>query len=259
MAKNDLGPFRIVSSKSASEIASEWSRIAHDRHRQIVNGIDLSYTHVLEPTIRRLLVGCTLDHVLEIGCGTGNLTAEIAGLSKRVVGVDFSQGSIEIAKSTCAKYDNVSFVLANIQDIIGQFGRGVFSTVVANMVLMTCVDLESCVKAVFDVLSPRGRLVATITHPCFWPSYRGYSEEPWFRYDQELIIEAPFRISNESTGYVTTQIHRPLSAYTDVLSKTGFVIERVLEPYPDKTGHDLYPERWKSPRFLAFRAFAPVP
>jgi hypothetical protein len=59
------------------------------------------------------------------------------------------------------------------------------------MTLMTAPDLRAFAKALATLLQARGRFVAILTHPCFWPRYWGYEEEPWFHYEREIFIEAP--------------------------------------------------------------------
>ena len=198
-----------------------------------------------------------MERVLDFGCGTGQLTVELSIKCGQVTGVDLSPANIRIAQRNCARATNVSLVKADILELPLQPATPPFTTVVANMTLMTCSQLESCIEVLSKLVARNGHFIFTITHPWVWPSYWGYVDEAWFRYEQELNIEAPFQISNEMTSFVTTHIHRPLSAYTEALAKSGFLVERMLEPYPDEETHALYPERWKGPRFLAVRAFYP--
>ena len=245
---------RPVTAKSRDLISAEWDRIAQLRHRQITEGKDISFNHVLKPTILKLLEGCDLGGVLDLGCGTGELTSEIARISGHVTGVELSSFSIEIAEETCSGLSNTSLVSCPVEDFAERWDGPRFETAVANMTLMTCLNLDSFVDAVTKLVAPNGHFVATITHPWFWPMYWGYAEAEWFNYQEEIVIEAPFRVSAEVTDCVTTHVHRSLSAYQNTLAQAGFLIDRFLEPYPDEDVHCLYPERWKFPRFLAFRA-----
>jgi hypothetical protein len=84
-------------------------------------------------------------------------------------------------------------------------------------------------------------------------SIGGYDHSDWFRYDQEIVLEAPFTISLEATNQITTHVHRPLFTYINTLSQIGFQIDALLEPIPGNEIQALYPARWEFPRFLAFR------
>ena len=245
---------RRIESKSPSVIAAEWDRIALARHKQIVSGNDLSFNHVLMPTVVDFLQGCDLNRVIDLGCGTGELTGELARVSGEVSGVDLSPLSIEIAEETCCGTSNITFHATTVEGFAKRWTGQLFTTAVANMTLMTCLDLDSFVKAAAKLVAPKGHLISTITHPWFWPNYWGYDNADWFNYHREVVIEAPFRISAEITEHVTTHVHRPLSVYLNSLTRQGFLVDRILEPYPNEDIQALYPERWKFPRFLAFRA-----
>jgi hypothetical protein len=115
---------------------------------------------------------------------------------------------------------------------------------VANTTLGTVANLPGVLTAINRCLQPSGVFVLTIPHPCFWPTYWGYAEAPWFKYDAEIAIAAPFRIASEGTALVTTHVHRPLRQYLTMLKAGGFELERFRE----LTGRGFTP-----PRFIAMR------
>ena len=257
MPENNNRWIRPVVDKSLSYIEKEWDEIARHRQEQISSGHDISFAHILKPSILEMLEGCNLNKVLDLGCGTGELTSELGVVSESVVGVDVSSDSIEIAKDTCAKATDISFYVGTVEEFASQWTGPRFTTAVANMTLMTCLNVDTFIEATAKMVGQGGSLVATITHPWFWPKYRGYANANWFSYDKEIIIEAPFRISAGVIDCITTHVHRPLVSYTDSLFNAGFFIDRIIEPFPSEDVQALYPERWEFPRFLAFRAKIP--
>ena len=52
-------------------------------------------------------------HALEIGCGTGELTAKLAARIARVVGIDLSEEMLAAARARCASLSNVELVRAD--------------------------------------------------------------------------------------------------------------------------------------------------
>jgi SAM-dependent methyltransferase len=239
--------------KDTAQIGAEWDAIADRRHQQIQSQRDLSFWHVLAPTALELLRSCDTERVLDVGCGTGELTQQIATAAAFVLGIDVSRRSVEIAREQNAPLGNVRFAVGPLEQLLPNVTEEPFSTAVAGMSLMTAPDLTAAMRAVADVLRPGGRLLATITHPCFWPAYWGYDAADWFRYDQEIFVEAPFRISMDRTDRVTTHVHRPLSMYLNEAAQVGLCLDLLQEPMPSKAIDDLYPEPWTGPRFLALR------
>lgn len=239
--------------KTHAELVCEWDRLAEERHRQIASGDDLSFHHVVVPTTWRLLDGTDRALVLDIGSGTGEFTLQLARSSGIVVAVEPSKASMALARRVCQGLANVRYVETPLEEAGGLLGEEGATTAVAVMTLMTAPDLRGLAKALAGVLRPHAKFVATLTHPCFWPRYWGYEREPWFRYDHETFIEAPFVISKRQTDLRTTHIHRPLEHYLTVFAEEGFALEALAEPMPAPDVQSLYPRRWEFPRFLGLR------
>ena len=254
MQDNELLAIKRINGKTAWDIQTEWDRIASKRHRQIASGADVSFSHVLLPIFEELMGNCELESVLDLGCGTGELTKVVASLSKLVTGIDPSPESVAIARKMCADCLNVSFYVSTAEEFADRRSEGRFTTAVSNMVLMDCLNLDSVLSAAASVLDVNASFIATITHPWFWPQYWAYADAPWFIYQNETILEATFRISGEVTDCVTTHVHRPLSQYLKSFSRAGFRVNQILEPFPCEEVHRLYAEQWKYPRFMVFVA-----
>lgn len=54
---------------------------------------------------------------LDLGCGGGRYIGHTAEYFTKVIGIDFSEYNIEIAKRNYASFDNVSFIVANLAKI----------------------------------------------------------------------------------------------------------------------------------------------
>lgn len=251
--------FRPVSKRTFEDVAAEWDRVASLRVEQIEQRKDISFSHVLLPTMLHLCANSDMTSVIDVGCGVGLLTEAIARSATRVVGVDLSPHSIQIARTRLRMLHDMSakdvkFVHASVEDYASQVPESSFMLAVANMTLNTVLSLESLIGAVARLLEPGGHFVFTVTRPCFWPLYWGYATEPWFNYKKETFIEAPFRISLEKDNApVATHVHRPIEQYLNALSATGLVTEKASEPMPGLRGDYLYPEPWKYAHFLALK------
>lgn len=238
---------------STDEIRAQWDQIAIDRNAQLRSGRDLSFDFVLKPTILKLIADVDCGSVLDAGCGSGVLTEVLANRARTIVGVDMSHANIELAEASSSRPEKVKYYCDKIEEFSTK-SRDNFSLIVANMVFQDSEDLDQCLEALASRSTKNTVLVATITHPWFWPTYWGYDKEPWFKYSEEQAIEAPFRISTEVLPIgTTTHFHRPLSVYVTKLRAAGFELETIQEPLPSTEVQQQYPAAWQFPRFLAFR------
>ena len=97
------------------------------------------------------------EYVLDIGCGTGQLTQQIAeavGSSGRVVGVDSSEQMIESAQSN---FPDLDFRKISVIDMPFE---GEFDAAFSNAVLHWVPQVELAVENIARSLKPGGRFVA---------------------------------------------------------------------------------------------------
>lgn len=218
---------RILRKKTQELITHEWDHIAQARDQQLRSGADRSFSNVLKPWVlgevdRGL-------NVLDVGCGTGVLTEQLVPLSAKVVGIDPSAFSVRIAESRAsALQERPNYETATVEDWARGRPRFLAQSVVMNMVLM---DVPSVSKALTAIAGLSGvkQVVATFTHPAFWPRYWGYDSLPDFDYSSEFAVEADFRTSGMDYGQLTTHYHRPLAYYLQECRKAGFSDIRLAE------------------------------
>jgi trans-aconitate methyltransferase len=102
------------------------------------------------------------EHVLDLGCGDGKVTAELARAVPRgtVTGIDASAEMIQFAKKTFPKsaLSNLHFQIADAREI--RFAKK-FDLVFSNAALHWVDDHESILRGASAVLKPGGRLVVS--------------------------------------------------------------------------------------------------
>ena len=94
------------------------------------------------------------ERILDLGCGTGTLTAEIAGRGGDVFGVDRSEQMIAQAQS---KYPALRF---EVMDATKLAFDSEFDAVFSNAVLHWIPEAEKVASGIARALKPRGRFVA---------------------------------------------------------------------------------------------------
>ncbi|MCB9662792.1 MAG: methyltransferase domain-containing protein [Alphaproteobacteria bacterium] len=105
--------------------------------------------------------------VLDIGCGTGlnlPLLVEAVGPSGRVVGLDYSNGMLDQARSRVRErgWTNVELVQGDAAELAGL--NGPFDGVLSTWALGIVDDLPSALRRALAVLRPGGRLAVLDLH-----------------------------------------------------------------------------------------------
>jgi SAM-dependent methyltransferase len=95
--------------------------------------------------------------VLELGCGTGSFTRELARSGADVVAIDVSPELLEMAKANCSA-PNVQYQIQNAYALT--YPEGTFDSVVGSSVLHH-LEIEAALRKIYRVLKPRGTILLT--------------------------------------------------------------------------------------------------
>ncbi len=93
------------------------------------------------------------ERILDVGCGTGQLTGEIAAAGALVTGIDSSEAMLEEARR------NAPGARFELHDVRRLPFRGEFDAVFSNAVLHWVQDAEEAAASLARALKPGGRLV----------------------------------------------------------------------------------------------------
>ncbi len=120
---------------------------------------------LVEPAILSLLELRPGERLLDLACGTGVMTRRLHELGGRVLGIDQSEAML--AHAIRRGPNEVEFRRVDATNEASLRALGAFDAVVCSMGLMDMADLDPMLRAMSDLLLPGGRLVASLTHPCF--------------------------------------------------------------------------------------------
>jgi len=142
------------------QVAAHWNRRAA--------GFDSDFGHSIRTVAERAAWDRILDLViggrggldaLDVGCGTGFLSLELAGRGHRVTGIDFApQMLAEARKKAAAQGIAVRFEEGDAEQL--RFPAGSFDMVMTRHVLRTLPHPEAAIDEWIRVLRPGGRLAA---------------------------------------------------------------------------------------------------
>ena len=101
-----------------------------------------------------LLAAKSGERILDLGCGTGTLTAEIASRGAEVIGVDRSDEMIDEARK---KFPAIRFEVGDAREL--NFSQE-FDAVFSNAALHWIPEAERVVQGIAEALRPGGRFIA---------------------------------------------------------------------------------------------------
>jgi SAM-dependent methyltransferase len=162
--------------------------------------------------------------VLDLACGHGRATRELAARGAQVTGVELSAEMLARAAPGIRYHQG---------DVATRewLGDERFDAVVCSFALSDIDDLDGVLTTVETALRPGGVFAFSILHPCFpgagevsgaWPSDGRYYDEGWWR-----AAGARSGLRREVGAN-----HRMLSTYVNALVRHGLTIEEMREPEP---------------------------
>lgn len=203
-----------------------WSAYSRQQIEAFGDEGDAARRYILNPVLFDLVGNVAGATILDAGCGTGYLSRLLAKRGAKVTGVEPADALFAYA---IEREEHESLGIHYIQQDLSQFVTSLqFDLVVANMVFMDIPDYQAAMRNCIAALQPGGSLIFSLLHPCFdevdgLDFAKGYSAKGYIRVDEylhEFVVKQRFGI----------YIHRPLSAYLNLLIEAGCTIRRVVEP-----------------------------
>lgn len=253
-------------SPSNAEVRARWDTNAAfwDEHMAEGNAFHL---HLVEPSALSLLAIQPGERVLEIGCGNGQFARKLTTLGARVTATDFSPAMLERARAhTQPENARIDYRLLDATDesALRALDAVPFDAVVSNMALMDMPEIDPLFRTLPDLLTPAGRFVFCITHPCFNTAGVRFALEEQDRGD-EIVQSQLLKLARYGTPLTTFGVamagqpalqyyfERPLEVLLGSAFRAGLVLDGLLEPrFPP----DVSSPRWSS--WLNFHDFPPV-
>lgn len=236
---------------------SEWDNNAFKRYEQVITGLDITFHKVFLPLWKEVvnqLPQPLKENVLEVGCGTGVLSKQLSYKVKKIVCIEPSANMIDIAKKHNQEISNIEFHQSSIDEF---HTKELFTTCISHMAFHNISDITNAFRRVKGLLKPNGLFIFSIPHPCFFHFYKNI-ELHSFNYNDIESYELEFTISLDRRPLPNkiTYFHRRLSDYVNELSKNGFSVVGMKEPYPSPEIMIKYPEKWEYPRYILISALS---
>lgn len=225
-------------------INTSWSEVA-DWYQKFLSGEGTYQKDLILPNLLRLLeiekslpAGRQGETILDLACGPGFFTKELARKGAKVIGVDIAKELIAIAKGQMSSEDRgqILYFAAPAHDL--KFLKP--ATIDKIVIVLAIQNLENP-QAVFEecarVLKQEGKMYLVMNHPAFripkvssweWDS----KNKVQYRRIDEYLSESKVKIQThpgDRPKEYTLSFHRPLQFYFKALQKSGFCVSRLEE------------------------------
>ncbi|MCL5090948.1 MAG: class I SAM-dependent methyltransferase [Patescibacteria group bacterium] len=218
--------------KSYDDYAKKWA----DKLR---SGQNLAHKYLEKPAMYSKLPDLKGKSVICIGCGTGEECEHLKTLgADRVVGIDISQGLIEVAKKS---FPQIEFQIMDMEEItLPEFS---FDFAYSSLTLHYVEDWTKTLKSIYKVLKPGGVLLFSTHHPVKWSAdvKRGDEKDTFllgytkFKQKDDCEVYGDYlntrKINDVWFGdFEVSYYHKPLSSIFKNILDSGFQITDFLEP-----------------------------
>jgi trans-aconitate methyltransferase len=182
-------------------IGDSWNSGLYDESFNIITRLGAGVLDLLAPQPG--------ERIIDLGCGTGELTAQIAAAGAAVIGLDASEAMIVRARE---RHPKIRFEVARGQDFVVETpGDAVFSSAALHWMSPP----EDVATSVFRALEPGGRFVAEMGG-----------------YGNIVTIIAAIKQALEEEGIPWERVRNPwyfpsIGEYASLLEQTGFEVAQM--------------------------------
>lgn len=204
---------------------TDWNAIA-EAYSAIDDPQERPVLTFIQETLRTLKPKRLLDY----GGGDGKfavLCAESSSLQE-IVSYDPAPGMTSLARSLCADFKQI-----RVAEATREIQSGRFDVVTFNAVWMCLTSRDACLETLSEIarlLRSNGRLIASVTHPCFRTCkfsnyFTDFNNRDYF--NDDTLFNVTIYNGNHELHIVDT--HWSLTAMSSQLSESGFAIENLYE------------------------------
>lgn len=173
--------------------------------------------------------------ILDLGCGEGGYSRELAKRGAELVSIDCSKKAIEYAaKLACDEKLQIQHFVRNSNDLFDIVSEQ-FDIVLCSMMLMDCEDFEGTIREVVRVLKPGGRLFVSVLHPCFDGNHDTGIGRQGQGIDRQVVVKNYFEPREWEAPLYQGTIpviwrHRTFEDYVKTFVGAGLTIVDLNEP-----------------------------
>ncbi len=201
------------------------------------------------PTTLSLIENVANKTILDAGCGPGVYAEWLLNHGAKVIGIDANEKMIFHARKRTS--DKAVFYHANLEEPLAFLKDNSFDGVLSPLAVTYIKNHENLFSEFSRILRPNGWFVFSTEHPFF--SYWYFKIQNYFETQEVSCNWKGFGEPVRMPSY-----YHSLGTITESLSKSGFVIQNMVEPKPTEEFKLNDPERYqkltKFPLFICIKA-----
>ena len=221
----------------SEKVINQWNKVAENYSKTQRNSPN-NLTNF--QALKELLGDVSKKIVLDAGTGDGYFANELKKLGAKVFACDGSSAQIDIAKK---EFEGIDFKVCNLTKSL-PYESKTFDVVVSSLTLMDIDEIDTFFDEANRILKDDGKLVFSVVHPCFFLGHWDNDENGNKEYKN---VKNYWKNSKEILNFwgETTHYHRPITWYSKLIKKHGFLIEEIKENPDDENVFEIIPEHHK--------------
>lgn len=224
---------------SGKQALRAWDSVAQDWDWFVETGADYHRWKLHGPALLRAVGSVRGLKALDVGCGQGWFSRQLARRGARVVGIDWSSNMIRRAHDHEKQHRlGVKYVQCDASKIETHFAQKSFDLVTSCMALMDMPRIDDVVASISRVLKPKGRFVFSVSHPInsapksHWLRPKIGHHGPWLLdgYFDEGPNDILWKLRGSEQTLRAPHWHRTLAGWFRLIKANDLVVTGLWEP-----------------------------
>ncbi|MFT4038093.1 MAG: methyltransferase domain-containing protein [Thermomicrobiales bacterium] len=203
----------------------------HDRWREQVHG----------PALLAACGEVAGARVLDLGCGQGWFSRQLAMRGAQVTGVDMARGQIAHALRHEEEQPlGIDYRHLDAREIADVWPAGAFDLITGCMVLQDTPHAGEILRAARQVLAPGGQIALSVPHPVTSGAEAGWLRGPdeakgarwidhYFQWQPDVL---DWKSGDPAKPWRTPRWHRTLETWGSLIEAAGLCLTQMAEPRP---------------------------
>lgn len=224
-----------------ADAAAAWNEGAEAWDAFVESGADYYRHEVHGPALLAACEPLRGRQVLDLGCGQGFFSRQLAKRGAQVVAIDLADELLALARARETEERlGIDYRKLSAAAVADHWPPDSFDVVAACMSLQDMADVSGALRGAFDVLRPGGRLVFSVPHPATDTPFRAWERDGTGR-KQCLKVDRYF-----DTGPAVCRWDMPrlryhwstpywrytVSEWVALIVGAGFILSGMHEPRP---------------------------